>query len=1561
MKRKLPLIFLAFFFVRLVVFSFNTNPTSEKDSLALGKQTKASSKKIAKTKLFRNFSSLGNFDVKEVTPAIQERFTQEGYQFNSADSLENKRWYDMGMNTFSTVEKTNNYIDVLTKDGLAQLPVAIKPVSISNVKYTVGIAKAVFKPAFTELTVFLKVELPNTNEKRGKQELILGASNVKLSHEGGIVGDAKLHLISQFTVNFNKGSVLLTLKGSFEKPGTYAIIDCSGFKEMGLDANIKFTDGLLFPVDKNGKKKIGYVEADFKTSISDWNDMVVNISLPQFGIKGLEGTTFQLNTAVFDFSDLRNDEATPASYINKYYADAPNLWRGVYVKSLKVILPPEFKIKGGGPDRIGFGATDLIIDSQGVTGKFIGENILSLEEGDASGWDFSLDYFMLDIETNNLKSGEFKGKLVLPVSQLDSLKYHAVFQPGEYKLKVETEKDIDFDLWDAADVHLTKDSYIEMLVKDGAFRPKASLNGSVTIRTAPGKKDPNKPKKDKSKSPISFEGIEFQKLVLQTESPMFSVKYFGTKGDLGMAGFPVTIHKIALEAPSDNQANLIIDLSVNLTSEGDGGNGGASKLVIKAKQKDRKWKFDGVTLEKLSIEMDVAGTELRGAIFIFDDDPTYGTGFAGAVGATFNKGLEGFKIDVKALFGKTETFRYWFADGQVTLPQGIPIFTGFSLNNFGGGLYNRMRMVNRRKGNDKKAKENDAFNDIGASTSGVVYEPYKDNAFGLKASVGIVAEGSEDLFHATVEFGMAFNRRGGLQEVYLKGKAELVCPLPDDFPDQVMSKLDDISEGKENPYLPAQETKAAMAANLYIGFDFVNDIFQTTAEVYINLGIVRGVGNYGRAGWLDLYIAPDEWHLLIGTPKDRIGITIDLVILEMEMGAYFMTGDNLPGSPPPPPIVADILGLDIADLDYMRDLNKLESGKGLAFGANLSVTTGDLTFLIFYAKFEAGVGFDIMVKDYGDAHCKGSSEPIGMNGWYANGQAYAYLQGELGLTFRLFGFKTKIPIISGGGAVLLQARLPNPSWFRGYLGGRFNLLGGLIKGSFRFKVELGEKCEIVGGSPIDDIVVISDLIPKDASTDVDVFAAPQAVFNLQVNKVFELPDETGNRKYKILLDEFSVTHNGKKLEGEVTWANNNDAAAFYSHEILPPNSNLKAYIQLHFEEYKDGRWIVMQQDGKKAIESKETNFTTGEAPKTIPLNNIEFMYPVLGQKNLFKDEYNKAYVNLKRGQSYLFNQAPDWKKTMEMTSSTGTVYKRSYTYNAAKKQLLYSLPEEMAYQTAYTTTLKLSSKGNDVNDNVTTSTTKKDLGNKGEASSFDGKNKEDSYGNSVEQSTRTATGEITKNGERELLIYDFRTSKYATFNKKMNSIRKKNDFYDHVDYPYGISLLASINQNESFDLVELKGNQYSGNQPLVIARAVLEDSYYKKNIYPLLYANYPLEGEIEVSRETEEVGVPPVEAVQPLTWYITHLENDYRERTSLFYPYSYNLTNYYLDDYNDLSYQILSSDVRWRENPQYVKLITEAFPYMRKGKYKTTFQYILPGGIKKGKQREIKYINPINK
>jgi hypothetical protein len=75
-------------------------------------------------------------------------------------------------------------------------------------------------------------------------------------------------------------------------------------------------------------------------------------------------------------------------------------------------------------------------------------------------------------------------------------------------------------------------------------------------------------------------------------------------------------------------------------------------------------------------------------------------------------------------------------------------------------------------------------------------------------------------------------------------------------------------------------------------------------------------------------------------------------------------------------------------------------------------------------------------------------------------------------------------------AALLQVNLPNPAWLRGMLAGHYSVLSGLVKGKFNLKFEIGEKCEMLQqGTEVKDIVVIADLKPDDAGTDVNVFTA----------------------------------------------------------------------------------------------------------------------------------------------------------------------------------------------------------------------------------------------------------------------------------------------------------------------------------------------------------------------------------------------------------------------------------------------------------------------------------------
>src|SRR5690606_12479932 len=70
------------------------------------------------------------------------------------------------------------------------------------------------------------------------------------------------------------------------------------------------------------------------------------------------------------------------------------------------------------------------------------------------------------------------------------------------------------------------------------------------------------------------------------------------------------------------------------------------------------------------------------------------------------------------------------------------------------------------------------------------------------------------------------------------------------------------------------------------------------------------------------------------------------------------------------------------------------------------------------------------------------------------------------------------------------------------------------------------------------------------------------------------------------------------------------------------------------------------------------------------------------------------------------------------------------------------------------------------------------------------------------------------------------------------------------------------------------GGKYTNSKPLVYAQAILDDSYYKRKIYPLLYENYPLDGNIKVNREEILLGVPPIRSFYVGNEYLSNLENN---------------------------------------------------------------------------------------
>jgi hypothetical protein len=587
-----------------------------------------------------------------------------------------------------------------------------------------------------------------------------------------------------------------------------------------------------------------------------------------------------------------------------------------------------------------------------------------------------------------------------------------------------------------------------------------------------------------------------------------------------------------------------------------------------------------------------------------------------------------------------------------------------------------------------------------------------------------------------------------------------------------------------------------------------------------------------------------------------------------------------------------------------------------------------------------------MIKDYGETACHGSGQ-IGIDGWYANGQAYAYLQGELGINVKLLFVRKKIPIIKAGAAVLLQAKLPNPAWFRGYVGGHFNLLGGLVKGRFRFKVELGEECDIIGGAPLGGIKVISDVKPDDSSSGVDVFTVPQAVFNMRINLPFELEDDKGTKTYRILLDEYTVSNSGVPIEGDYEWNQNNDVVNFVSFDILPPNTKLNIKVAVSFQEKKGGSWVTLTQNGRPAKEIEEQSFTTGEAPDYIPLTNIAYCYPVIDQQYFYQDERDSGYVKLERGQPYLFAPESDWTQAIHFESESANQTASGLSYNLGAKKVHFNFPR---FNNQKDYTIRIVSIPPDQENNTNSEDIKYTSKNTGQE------------GTTIEVKNHQAETVVQEGVEVDVLVYDFATSTYNTFAEKIKAKQAVQHYLEPISSDVH-AIQTDVQPSERFSLIELNGGNYTDYKPLVETEAVLDDAYYSNNIYQLIYQKYPLQPEFTVDRDVTELGLPPKKGINILTWYNSYLENN--PSYSLLdtrIPYRYYLPFHYKQDFIDIQYKIVNA---YLQNPsqyktqirQYNYIINGVFPSIQTGNYKVKMQYVLPGDIQ-GSSAIFNYNNP---
>jgi hypothetical protein len=941
--------------------------------------------------------------------------------YSQADSTENPLITNV-LSIVKSVEDKAGFIDQLSPDSNVVLPIGlIRKIGVA--RYIIAIDSCKFRPDGAYLNAYAAIDFPGPSGKK----IAFEGKNIKFNPKGVVGGDqAKLVLVSDHSI---KISDMVTLK--LKNDGrNWVEWDCNGFKAINLKGYFEFSKGKLLPDTTMTNEKV--VTASFEIYTTDLSNFIAQTTITPFMVEGLKNWSFEVNSATVDMSELVNagNMSFPAGYSNPNNV-TPEMWTGFYLQSLKVTLPKEISKSG---KRTQISVSNLLIDNMGVTGMFQANNVYSTSEGSMNGWGFSLDEIGVSIICNNITGGHLKGKVLLPIDSTSALNYSATvnYNPTsketDYAFIISPANNLKFDVF-SAKINLNSSSQITVVKENGKLKPTAILNGDIRL--------------DNKNASTNGGGLAFENLTIISQAPYITSGVFSfvnSTTKTTAANYPIVINNLTLGI---NQGVPILGLGVTLNISDDPESGFSVTTGIKVKGKiesqqvnytddyavsytKSKWSFDKATIDAIAIDVKTAPFKLKGTVLFKDNDPVYGDGFMGSIEFSLDKVLPN-PAAVSACFGAKSTYRYFYVDAVI--PVNIPLGTiPISLNKLMGGLYYHMRPQNATQAELIAASKNQTS----VMTNALSYVPDNTISIGLKAGVGYQYTTSAKAANGDVMLEVAFTSSGGLGFVKLAGDIYIMAE-------------------------PADRVKAPIKGNILVTLDAENQVFDAAAN--INVNAYNAITGSGSAKF---HIEPGLWYLAVGRPTQPLSLNLMNIV---QASAYFMVGNSIEQPANPPSEVLAIVGN--AGLNDRRDGEKLATGSGFCAGARISAQInkefGWDSFSV-YGGFNFGAGFDMMLMNFGpNAHCSGSSDKVGMNGWLASGSMYIYVQGQVGIKGEYLGKDFNFKIMDVGVAAIVQGKLPKPVYLYGALGCQYNVLGGLVKGSFTFDYEYGSNCIPVSG------------------------------------------------------------------------------------------------------------------------------------------------------------------------------------------------------------------------------------------------------------------------------------------------------------------------------------------------------------------------------------------------------------------------------------------------------------------------------------------------------------------
>ncbi len=1157
----------------------------------------------------------------------------------------------------------------LTEANADLMPIVVQNIGSdgrTNRVYLDNIRFRVDQPALMD--VYVVLDLPGSSGQR----IVFESIDAEFTPNGLVLNPLELQLANDIYFRLNNVARLKLLAGD----STFVAVDCNGFAGLGIAADVELCRSIVKPYNPVTGEILpepARVSGHFSTYAPNFTEIMVSFSMDPFVITGVEDVKWLIDGVTLDMSETVSPIGAPPQGYNTPFANGSGfkpLWKGFYIKDIQVSLPNKFTSNN---TPVTVGVHDLVIDDRGVSCSVSAENILDLGKGNAGGWAFNIESFELTVIMNNLSKAAFSGVIHVPIFRNatntsgsltagDCFNYEATIQPGNiYRFSISQPEETSYsvDMWKAGTVSVISSS-IELRY-DTSFHAVATLNGIAEIA------DDLSPNIAVDIPPITFQNVQ-----VSNEAPYFSPGQWGFPNSVGakLAGFELSFYHIGMYQTEDGDPALTFQAHIGITDDttkisATGGFRVTGQLLNDNGR--QRWQYKSFKVTDVDIHGSFPGVEyVHGVAVFYEGDAVYGTGFRGGLSAKFE--LVEASVQVVGQFGRVSGFKYFFLDALLCLGPGAAPIGAIDIRGLGGGVYYHMNRPDDAPALPACSGPPVIPSQNGASLSGIVYTPDSTVSIGIKLTVAVALATQERAFNANATFEMLFYEGGGVDRIWIYGNAKFMDDLNlSGLPTYVESGL--------------PNNTAAISANLDIRVNFHTKVMDGELDVYANVaGVLTGVGQNGRVCQALVHFGPNnDWYIKIGAPdsSSRAGMIFSIPGFGeiARSQTYLQIGTNIDPIPPLPSDIASLTGLHPTQRSF------IENGNGFCFGVDVRLGNKDFNFLMFYAGLAIHLGFDISILNYGpDAVCEGNTSPIGINGWYAEGQIYAGIQASMGIRVKVFGKRKEFNLLSLQVAAALEAKLPNPFWARGAVGFDYNILNGLVKGHGNFEFEIGQQCVIVGqDNPLLNVPIISNTIPANNSKSLPVNIEPVIRFNFPVGESFEFNAlDDSHISYLVVLDSAKLLwRNQHEMSTQKEWSLDKKSLKLKLDYFLPAKDTFILIVKAHV----DSSGITI------SSEERIVTFITGPGLTYIPADNVAGSYPLDGQFNFYKNEITngKGYIQLKRGQPDLFFEKTGYQKYVRFRGSGSCVAipLQIESENFWEKKIEFDLPTNFVNQQLY--------------------------------------------------------------------------------------------------------------------------------------------------------------------------------------------------------------------------------------------------------------------------------------